>query len=168
MYFFAFASDLCARLQLKTLSSLHQREAAARNRNVSLRNNRTTAWCVVALWLITIGLVSLPSLGQNTSSSISGTTTDSTGAALPNAEISARNDSTGQVLSVKSDQRGSYTITNIQPGSYTVTADASGFQVETQLHQPSESRRILRCSWHDHARKRHVRADHHEGPDVLI
>lgn len=76
-------------------------------------------------------LVTMPACAQNITSSISGTVTDSTGAVLPNATISVRSNATGQLLSTKSSQRGAFTVTNIQPGSYTVTAEADGFQVET-------------------------------------
>lgn len=70
--------------------------------------------------------------GQNTSSSIAGTVADSSGAVVPNAKISVHNDATGQVLNVTSDPRGAYTVTNIQPGTYTVSVTATGFQGQTQ------------------------------------
>jgi Carboxypeptidase regulatory-like domain len=69
---------------------------------------------------------------QNITSSISGTVADPTGAVVPNAKIDVRNNANGQRFSATTDSRGAYTITNIQPGSYTVSANASGFQAETQ------------------------------------
>lgn len=99
---------------------------------------RAQAWtastCVATLFLIlaSVGYLAMPVSAQNTSSSISGTITDSTGAVIPNATIHVRNDATGQTLSVTSDPRGAYTVTNIQPGSYTVSAEATGFEAETQ------------------------------------
>jgi hypothetical protein len=79
-----------------------------------------------------MGMLSQPAYGQNTSSSISGTIVDASGAVIPNASITVRNNANGQTLSSTSDARGAYTITNIQPGSYTVTAKAAGFQPVTQ------------------------------------
>jgi hypothetical protein len=79
-----------------------------------------------------LGLFACPAFAQNTSSSISGTVVDASGAVIPNASISVHNNATGQTLSATSDARGAYTITNIQPGSYTVTATATGFQPLTQ------------------------------------
>lgn len=81
-----------------------------------------------------LGGLSSAAVAQNTSSSLSGTVTDASGAVLPNAKITIKNDSTGQQSSATSDGSGSYTITNIQPGSYTVTAAATGFQGETESH----------------------------------
>ena len=73
-----------------------------------------------------------PTHAQNITSSISGTVTDSSGAVVPGARIDLHNDATGQQFSASSDSRGAYTITNIQPGTYTLSATATGFQAETQ------------------------------------
>lgn len=70
----------------------------------------------------------------NVSSSISGTVTDNTGAVLPNAKITARNQGTGQELTATSDPRGSYTITNVVPGSYDITAQAQGFESKSSTN----------------------------------
>ncbi len=78
------------------------------------------------------GIAAQPVLAQNVTSSISGTITDPTGAVLPHAKIFVRNNATGQQLSATSDGSGGYTVTNIQPGTYTVTVAAPGFQGETQ------------------------------------
>ncbi len=81
-----------------------------------------------------LGGLSRTGSAQNVTSSISGTVSDASGAVLPNAKITVKNDATGQQLSATSDGRGAYTITNIQAGSYTVTAAAPGFQGETESH----------------------------------
>jgi len=67
----------------------------------------------------------------NITSTVSGTVTDSTGAALPNARITLRNEGTGQESTATSNTQGAYTLTNIAPGSYTVTAQAKGFQAQS-------------------------------------
>jgi Carboxypeptidase regulatory-like domain len=62
------------------------------------------------------------------SGDIAGTVTDSSGAAVPDAKVTARNTGTGQVKEVTSSGAGNYRISLLQPGKYTVTASADGFQ----------------------------------------
>ena len=62
------------------------------------------------------------------SSGISGTVRDQTGAVIPNASISIRNDSTGQTYSATSDSNGNYSRTGIPAGSYTLTVTSPGFR----------------------------------------
>src|SRR5580658_2476708 len=77
-------------------------------------------------------LTSNSALAQNVTSSVSGTVTDISGAVVPKAKITLRNNSTGQQLSILTNGSGAYTITNIQPGTYTIQAEAQGFQGQTQ------------------------------------
>src|SRR6202000_994637 len=62
------------------------------------------------------------------SGDIAGTVTDSSGAAVPGAKVTARNTGTGQVKDVTSSGAGNYRISLLQPGKYTVTASADGLQ----------------------------------------
>jgi hypothetical protein len=62
------------------------------------------------------------------SGDIAGTVTDSSGAAVPGAKVTARNTGTGQVKDVTTSGAGNYRIPLLQPGKYTVTATADGFQ----------------------------------------
>ena len=57
--------------------------------------------------------------------SLEGTIRDTTGAALPNAQVDARAD--GPVQTVMSDEAGHYRIDGLAPGRYTVTAAFEGF-----------------------------------------
>lgn len=124
---------------LKTLSSASRQSAGvfgglslfAENGYLA-KSRRIVSLAFLLFVLAVISLVATRATAQNTSSSLSGTIVDSSGAVLPGATISVRNDATGQILSARSDQRGAYTVTNIQPGSYTVSAEAQGFEAETQ------------------------------------
>jgi Carboxypeptidase regulatory-like domain len=62
------------------------------------------------------------------SGDIAGTITDTTGAAIPGAKVTATNTGTGQIKDVTSSGAGNYRISLLQPGKYTVTATAEGFQ----------------------------------------
>ena len=65
---------------------------------------------------------------QGTTGTILGVVQDETGAALPGARVSIRNQDTGITRSVVSDDRGRYHAPNLALGDYEVQAEISGFQ----------------------------------------
>ena len=65
---------------------------------------------------------------QTNQGQIAGNVVDSTGAAVPNAAITAKNDATGSVYNAVSSSAGSYRFPSIQLGRYTITATAPGFK----------------------------------------
>src|ERR1700737_2498953 len=70
--------------------------------------------------------------GQSESASIVGTVMDSSGAALPGVTISIRNTQTNATFNAQSAGDGNYTSPPLQPGSYSVTAEAQGFSKMVQ------------------------------------
>src|SRR6058998_734755 len=69
--------------------------------------------------------------GQSSNATLSGTATDSTGAVLPGLTVTARNNGTGIVTTVSSNEAGVYNFASLLPGTYKVTAELSGFQTQT-------------------------------------
>ncbi len=65
---------------------------------------------------------------------IQGTVTDPSGAVIAGAEVIARNVETGVETSRRTTEAGFFAITPLQPGEYTVTVRAAGFQTLTQQH----------------------------------
>jgi len=67
---------------------------------------------------------------------ISGTVTDKNGAVIPGAVVTAVNDATGIVTKNTTSGAGSYNFTNLDPGIYTVTTTAKGFEklVQKNVH----------------------------------
>ena len=59
---------------------------------------------------------------------IVGQVLDATGAALPRAQVTAKNEATGMVREGISDATGRYVLADLPIGSYSVTAAAAGFQ----------------------------------------
>jgi len=74
-------------------------------------------------------LLAPASLAQSrTSGDILGTVTDPSGAAVPNATVTLKNNDTGQTQNTSSTSTGAYRFNLLNPGNYTVTATAQGFQ----------------------------------------
>jgi hypothetical protein len=63
---------------------------------------------------------------------ISGTVTDASGATVQGAAIKVTNDATGLSRTTLSDDNGFYVVTNLLPGSYTVSAEHQGFKKSIQ------------------------------------
>lgn len=68
------------------------------------------------------------SVGQTIISSIVGQVTDTTGAAIPNAQIVITNQGTGISVEAATDSTGSYSVPNLYAGVYTVQAKKEGFE----------------------------------------
>ncbi len=83
--------------------------------------------------LVTFLLLSLsPSMfGQAVSATLLGTVTDSTGAAIAKARVTATETSTGAIHESVTNDSGNYTFPDLTPGRYSVTVEANGFKKET-------------------------------------
>src|SRR6516165_5749183 len=64
---------------------------------------------------------------QVAGATVTGTVSDEAGATIPNAHVNIKNTATGVVNEVTSNSDGFYTAPDILPGSYIITAAASGF-----------------------------------------
>ncbi len=60
---------------------------------------------------------------------ITGAVTDATGAVIPAAKVTARNQETNVVRTAEAGEAGVYRIPNLTPGKYEVTFENAGFQV---------------------------------------
>ena len=99
---------------------------ALTNRNSSLRIARSLG--ILLFLCLPVSIVAQTG-GEG---GIQGTAVDSTGAAIPDATITATNVSTGVATSRKTTGAGLFTISPILPGTYNVTATAAGFDTVTQ------------------------------------
>jgi hypothetical protein len=68
------------------------------------------------------------SFAQTTSSSIAGSVVDQQGAAIPNARVSATEQTRNFTLNTVTDSQGRFVFPQAQPGSYNVTVEAEGFK----------------------------------------
>lgn len=74
----------------------------------------------------------LVTYAQSSSSSLSGTVTDASGAVLPGAKVTVHNESDGQESVITTNGSGAYTFPNLAIGSYTVRVEAKGFSAAVQ------------------------------------
>ena len=82
----------------------------------------------VILSLVILGL-SAASLAQELGATLTGTVTDASGAVVPGATIVVHSTETGaDVRNVTTSSSGSFNITNLPAGRYTVTVNNAGFQ----------------------------------------
>src|SRR5437660_1197040 len=58
---------------------------------------------------------------------LEGTVTDSSGAAVPGADIAVRNQNTGISTKLSSGNEGDFTVLYVEPGTYEVSIQKSGF-----------------------------------------
>ena len=84
---------------------------------------------LLSLVCLVAGLMSTGRLfGQAATASISGTVTDTSGAAVPGAVIEIRNTGTGTARTVVSDSQGRYSVPDLGIGTYEVRVSKTGFQ----------------------------------------
>jgi hypothetical protein len=84
---------------------------------------RTALFTTLSLLALLSPLADAQSIGT-----ISGTITDSTGAVIPNVQVTITSQGTGQERSVTADSAGHYAATALPIGVYSVKVVASGFQ----------------------------------------
>src|SRR5262252_5693804 len=70
--------------------------------------------------------------GQRNTAAVSGIITDPTGAAVPDAQVTALQTSTGTAIKTQSNLNGFYLLPNVPAGSYTLRVERIGFQVYIQ------------------------------------
>ena len=81
------------------------------------------------LWSVAlIASLILPSRMNAQTASISGTVTDSSGAAVPGASIEIRNTATGAVRTVVTDSQGRYNVPDLNIGTYELRGSKTGFE----------------------------------------
>ncbi|MGB8660479.1 MAG: TonB-dependent receptor [Candidatus Acidiferrum sp.] len=78
--------------------------------------------------VVGVGTLMVPAaVAQTSDGTIVGTVTDSSGAAVPKAKVTATSKELGAERSTVTDSAGGYRIENLLPGTYTVSVEANGF-----------------------------------------
>ncbi len=82
----------------------------------------------LSLIAISFYLTLVPVDAQTFRGAISGAITDASGAAVPNAKVTATNDATGVQLNTAGTGSGAFAFQDLPPGAYTVNVSAVGMQ----------------------------------------
>src|SRR6202521_5168709 len=95
---------------------------------------RVAAYVLGFAVLAALVLVGVPARlsAQVVGATMSGTVTDSSGGVVPDANISVKNVATGIIRLAVTNGSGLYTVPNLQPGPYELTAAASGFNTDVR------------------------------------
>jgi hypothetical protein len=80
-----------------------------------------------AILTLSILILAAATGSAQSTATLSGSVTDPSGAAVPQAQVTVRGLSTGIVRELKSDSAGNYTVPSLQPGNYSVSVKSSGF-----------------------------------------
>ncbi len=83
----------------------------------------------LALFACVCLLISVPSSAQSVYGSIFGTVTDSTGAAIPNATVTVKDEAKGTVVTATSNGSGDYSVPHLIPDVYDLKVTAKGFKI---------------------------------------
>jgi Carboxypeptidase regulatory-like domain len=103
----------------------HQVRERSSLRNFVERGSRRLAFGAAFILMLSI---SFSARGQNNvSSQVNGTVTDASGALVVGASVSITNVATGVAYHAQTDNLGSYHVTDLPPGTYTMDVTKSGF-----------------------------------------
>ncbi|MCP5120726.1 MAG: carboxypeptidase regulatory-like domain-containing protein [bacterium] len=80
--------------------------------------------CLVGLALV----LGMNAYGQSNLATVTGVVTDVGDAVIPGATVTVRNVDTNIDRVMQTNEVGVYTITNLQPGNYELTAESEGFR----------------------------------------
>jgi hypothetical protein len=84
-------------------------------------------------------------LNAQHNSEITGTVSDKEGAAIPNAQVTATETSTGFTSTTQSNSAGIYTIPNLNVGTFDLKVTANGFQTQVQRGLQVNVSQVLRA-----------------------
>jgi carboxypeptidase family protein len=81
---------------------------------------------------VVIFLAVITCKGQQVEATLSGFITDPANAAIPDVQVTVRNEATGIVVAVRSGPDGAYTVPALRAGTYTLIVEHAGFQKSVQ------------------------------------
>jgi protocatechuate 3,4-dioxygenase beta subunit len=87
------------------------------------------------LILLACVLVPITMCSQSSTTSLSGTVQDSSGAVLPGAVVTLDNKSNGFHATTQSDAKGQYEFAQLAPGTYEITAQAKDLGEQVKVAQ---------------------------------
>lgn len=99
-----------------------------------MRNVTRISVCFYYCLFAMIFLLPLEAFAQSDVGTISGFVRDKSGAVIANATVTVRNEGTNETQRVQTDSSGHFAVTNLSPASYSLTAEAKGFDKFVSVH----------------------------------
>jgi hypothetical protein len=97
----------------------------------------STKVLVIKGLLVVLFMVYVPSVrAQATSGDVTGSVTDASGAVVPNVSVTAENEATGVKTSATTNADGTYRLSNLSVGTYTLVASTTGFSPASVRNVP--------------------------------
>jgi hypothetical protein len=94
-----------------------------------MSNTESARRSIRGAWLLLTLLLLAPlAFGQGITGTITGTVTDPSGAVVPGATVTIKQVSTNAIHKVVTSSAGTYTVTQLQPGTYTVAVAKANFK----------------------------------------
>src|SRR5256884_9335331 len=93
-----------------------------------MRRVRMLLGFVVLLVFVIVSMAVSLSAQTASTSTVTGTVSDRTGATVPNARVDLEDVDTKAKASVITGSDGSYTFPSVRPGNYTITVSGKGFR----------------------------------------
>lgn len=103
----------------------------------------------IGMMAAAIAMSALPVLAQTSTTQLSGTVTDSSGASVPAAQVTATNEATGLKYTIGTTDAGVYAFPSVPVGSYTLQVDKTGFKkyqltkIVLQINTPATVNAVL-------------------------
>src|SRR6266481_535797 len=90
--------------------------------------DRLTSSLLVVLIAVLVLVAPIPAAAQRITGTLRGQVFDPTGAAVPNAQVTATNQETGVSVKITTTSAGTYSFPSLIPGLYSVGVEATGFK----------------------------------------
>ena len=130
------------RIQGPEIPALEREVAQVRVLSPGLQENTP----VRSLCTIDVRLVAPSSIPTQSFSSLSGTLEDPSGAPLSGAKVTMTHTGSGMVIATLSNSAGIYSFPILQPGTYRLSAEMSGFRTKTTPEIPVGSGAQIRIN----------------------
>ena len=112
---------------------------------------KSTRFILTCVLFLAAGSVGSPRLWAQFTSGFEGTVTDPTGAVVPGATVTIKNEETGVAQTSQTTHSGSFRFTELPSATFTISASAPGFKTTVQDHvhlEVAENKTVnLICRW---------------------
>jgi hypothetical protein len=103
-------------------------DATHRSSKNPMKGWRYALLALSMIFAVALFLAPQQSMAQESRGTISGTVTDPTGAAIPNAQVVVTEVNSGTTSKSKSNAAGQYVVPFLLPGKYSITVESEGFK----------------------------------------